>query len=44
MAVEDIGATRKQPPVRREGVMTRAVVWGTGRGGGEEKVEDGRTT
>ena len=33
-AAEDIGATQKHPPIRREGVSTHAVVRGTGEGGG----------
>ena len=32
--VEVIGATRKPPPICREGVGTHAVVRGTGEGGG----------
>ena len=40
MAVEDIGATRKHPPVRREGVRTCAVVRGTGEGRGGVNMEE----
>ena len=38
-AVEGIGVTRKPPPIIREGVGTRAVIRGTGKGGGRETVK-----